>query len=177
MLIAHLVVDIIQRRNFAFANPVTLHQGQDDWNEHEHICHTYIYRHAKCECHSLNTVKISIIVQFKHLLSLRCSCDLERRTRSSDWENITFISTIFTANLRDIAWTVSKIIEHLFSRLRSVWPWMKVKVNINNTSCILISEAVTMPSLTMITSTVSEESLARDTHRHRLFALSILNFF
>ena len=40
---------------------------------------------------------------------------------------------------------------------------MKAKVNIINTRCILMFEAVTMPSLIMITSIVSEESLARDT--------------
>ena len=43
---------------------------------------------------------------------------------------------------------------------------MKVKVNIISMGCILMSEAVTVPSLTMMTLTVSEESLARDTHRH-----------
>ena len=41
---------------------------------------------------------------------------------------------------------------------------MKVKVNIIITSCILMSEAVTVPSLMMMTSIISEESLARDTH-------------
>ena len=41
---------------------------------------------------------------------------------------------------------------------------MKVKVNIINPWSILMSDAVTMPSLTMVTSTVSEESLAKDTH-------------
>ena len=52
-----------------------------------------------------------------------------------------------------IAWTVSEIIEHLFkllfSWLRSAWPSMKVKVNIINTWCILMSEAVIMHSLMM----------------------------
>ena len=41
---------------------------------------------------------------------------------------------------------------------------MKVKVSIMNTQCILMPEAVTMPSLMMMTSTVSEELLARDGH-------------
>ena len=40
---------------------------------------------------------------------------------------------------------------------------MKVKVNIINTSCIIMPEAVTMPNL-MITSMASEESLAMSTH-------------
>ena len=31
-----------------------------------------------------------------------------------------------------------------------------------------MSEAVTVPSLTMMAATVSEDSLARDTHTHRL---------
>ena len=41
---------------------------------------------------------------------------------------------------------------------------MKVKVNIINTKYIPVAGAVTMPSLMMMTSTASEESLARDTH-------------
>ena len=40
---------------------------------------------------------------------------------------------------------------------------MNVKVNIINYCCILMSEAVTVPNLMMMTSTVSEESIARDT--------------
>ena len=57
-----------------------------------------------------------------------------------------------------------------------MWPWIKVKVNIVNTWCIIMSEEVTVPSSTMMmTSTVSEESLARhtltdrqtDRHTHR----------
>ena len=45
---------------------------------------------------------------------------------------------------------------------------MKVKVNIINTWCILMSDTVTMPSLMMVTVIVSEDSLARDrqTDRH-----------
>ena len=44
---------------------------------------------------------------------------------------------------------------------------MKVKINIINTLyCILMSEAVTVPSLMMTTSIISEDSLARDTHTH-----------
>ena len=50
--------------------------------------------------------------------------------------------------------------------IRYVWPWMKVKVNIINTSHILISEAVTVPRLMIMTWIVSEESLARDRHTH-----------
>ena len=36
---------------------------------------------------------------------------------------------------------------------------------------MLVSEAVTMPSLMMITSMVSEESLARDTLTYRLYKI------
>ena len=43
---------------------------------------------------------------------------------------------------------------------------MKVKVNVINTSCISMSEAVTVPSLMMMTSIVSKESFAWDTHTH-----------
>ena len=66
-----------------------------------------------------------------------------------------------------IAEIVCEIIKHLlFSWSRSVWPSMKVKISIINTWCITMYEAVTVPSLTMMTSTVSKESLARDTHTH-----------
>ena len=54
---------------------VTLHHGQGHQNEHEQKHHAYIYRHAKFECHSLNTVReMAIIVQVKHLSSLGRSC-------------------------------------------------------------------------------------------------------
>ena len=43
----------------------------------------------------------------------------------------------------------------------------KVKANIINTWCMTMSEAVTMRSLMMMTSIVSEESPARDPHTHR----------
>ena len=43
---------------------------------------------------------------------------------------------------------------------------MKVTVTIINTSCIIVSEAVTVPSLMMMISTVSGESRAIDTHTH-----------
>ena len=43
---------------------------------------------------------------------------------------------------------------------------MKVKVNIVNTWCINMYEAVSIPSLMMITSTVSDKSLARYMHTH-----------
>ena len=72
------------------------------------------------------------------------------------------------SKLDGIAWTVYEIIEHsLFSPFTSIWPW-KVKINIINTWCILMSEAVTVPSLMRMTLTVSEESLERDrqTDRH-----------
>ena len=43
---------------------------------------------------------------------------------------------------------------------------MKVNVNVINTWYILVTETVTVPRLTMMSSTVSEESLARDAHTH-----------
>ena len=46
---------------------------------------------------------------------------------------------------------------------------MKVKVNIINMRRILISEVVSVPSLTMMTSTAAEEWLARDTCIHTDF--------
>ena len=45
----------------------------------------------------------------------------------------------------------------------------------NYTACITMSEAVTMPSLMMLTSIVSEESLVRDTHTD--FGLVYLKLF
>ena len=53
---------------------------------------------------------------------------------------------------------------------------MKVKVSIINTWCVAMSEAVTMPNV-MMTSMVSEESLARDTHRQIDFGLVYLKTF
>ena len=75
---------------------------------------------------------------------------------------------------------LSEIIKRLFfSWLRSMWPSMKVKVNIINTWCMLMSEAVTVPSLTMMPSTVSEESFVRDTHTDTRtdFGLVYVDFF
>ena len=86
----------------------------------------------------------------------------------------TFSQTIFTANLMGIAWTVSETFKHLVTLIRSVWPWMKVKVNTINTCCSLMSEAFTVPSLMMMTVIVSEELLARDRHTDTVW--SILNF-
>ena len=45
-----------------------------------------------------------------------------------------------------------------------MWPWMKVMVNIVNTWCIIMSDTVTLARLTTMTSTGSEESLAREIH-------------
>ena len=81
-----------------------------------------------------------------------------------------------------IAWTVSEIIEHLlFSRVRSVRPWMKVKVNIINTWCIHVTEAVTVSNVIAIASLVSEIWRVTDTgqtdirtHRHRHLVSSML---
>ena len=42
---------------------------------------------------------------------------------------------------------------------------MKVKVNSITTGCISVSKAVIVPSFTMMASTVSDESLARDRDR------------
>ena len=43
---------------------------------------------------------------------------------------------------------------------------MKVNVNVINTWCILMSVAVTVPSMMVMASIVSEESLVRDAHTH-----------
>ena len=85
----------------------------------------------------------------------------ERKKRQADWNN-------------------SEINEHfLFSWVRAVWPWMKVRVNIINTWCISMSEAVTTSSLIMVTSIVSKKSLARDRQTGRqtdIFGSSTLKF-
>ena len=90
----------------------------------------------------------------KHLSTLRRNCDLEWRSKVIS----NFSRTIVTANVMRIAWRLSEIISVIY-----VWTWMEVKVNIINTWCILVSEAVTVPNLMMMTLIVSEESLARDT--------------
>ena len=66
-----------------------------------------------------------------------------------------------------IVWIVSKIIEQfLFSWLRSVWSWMEFKVQIMNTWCILVTEAVTASNLITIVSLVSEIWRTTDRHTH-----------
>ena len=66
-----------------------------------------------------------------------------------------------------IAWAVCEIIKHL------LFSWFQICVTLItgqgqylNTRSIIMSDTVTMPSWTMITSMVSEESFARDTHTH-----------
>ena len=60
------------------AKPYKRIQSQGLRNEREQICHEHVYRHAKFECHSLNTVRdMSITVQVKHVSRLRRSCDLQ----------------------------------------------------------------------------------------------------
>ena len=126
---------------------------------------------------------MSIIVQVKHLSSLsRRSCDVEWRARSLDWKRL--YRTLVELSSQPIWWgllekfLIYSNIYYFHSWPRSVWSWMKVKVNIINTWCIAVSEAVTMPSLMMMTLRliVSEESPARDTYGHTL-ASSIVHFF
>ena len=40
--------------------------GQGHQNEHDHVCHTYVYRHAKFECHILSEIFLQMkkIVKF-----------------------------------------------------------------------------------------------------------------
>ena len=48
---------------------MTLDQGQGHRSVHEQMCHAYVYRHAKFECHSVNTVRdMAIKVQVKHFV-------------------------------------------------------------------------------------------------------------
>ena len=75
--LACLVVEIIQHLIFLCLLTMTLHEAQGRRNEHEQMCHAYVYRHARFECHGLNTVRdMAIIVQVKQLSGLRRSCDL-----------------------------------------------------------------------------------------------------
>ena len=80
-------------------------------------------------------------VQIKHLSNLKCNCDLEWRSRSSDWEMIlwTFRWTICTAIVMGIScsfWNNRTFIIFMIKICVSVWPWMKVKVNIISMWCI-----------------------------------------
>ena len=103
---------------------------------------------------------LNIIVQVKHLSSLRCNCDQEGRSTSLDWEKIIYLSSDYLH---------SKLDGHCLNSLWNNWTFtiFMIKLimplnegNIINTWCILMSEAVT------VTSIVSEESLERDTHTH-----------
>ena len=51
---------------------------------------------------------------------------------------------------------------------------MKVNVNIINTGCILMSEAVTEPNLMKMILIVPEESLVRDRHTQTQGCLSLI---
>ena len=85
-------------------------------------------------------------------------------------------NTIFTANLNSF-WNKQTFIIFM---IKICVIWMKVKVNIINTWCILMSEAVTVLSLMMMTLIVFEESLARGRHTHRHTKTRgrlVLNFF
>ena len=78
-----------------------------------------------------------------------------------------YCRTIFTADLMGIAWTVFEVIEHLLFQLRiKICVTWKVKVNIINKRCILMSETVTVPNLMLTALIVSEESPACEGHTH-----------
>ena len=89
---------------------------------------------------------MAITVQIKHLsFETQLIVTLgEEQGHLSNWEKI--IRVIFTANLMGIAITVFEIIAYLFSWVRSLWPWMKVQVNIIKTWCILMPQAFTVPT-------------------------------
>ena len=83
VVVSLMLVACLSRDNsaleFCLCRPtMTLHHGQGHRDEHELICHAQVYRHAKIECHSLNTVRdMASLVQVKHLSRLKRSCDLE----------------------------------------------------------------------------------------------------
>ena len=122
MLVTCLVVEIIQHRIFAFADPLWPCIKDKFINAsmsiiYIYICHALVYRHAKFECHSLNIVRdVATTAQVKHLSSWRLSCDLEWRSRPSDWQKIKIdlSSDYLHSKLFGIAWTVSEIIEHFY---------------------------------------------------------------
>ena len=68
-------------------------------------------------------------------------------------------------------------LKHFWNNRTFIIFMIKICVNTINMWCILMSEAVTVPSLKMITSTVSEESLARNRHTNRHTASWMLTFF
>ena len=108
------------------------------------------------------------------------SCDLEWRSKSSDWQR--WDRHLVGLPSQQTWWalieTFSEIITHLlFSWLRFVWPWSQVKVMLIITWCIRMFEAVPVPSVMMMTSIIFEESLARDRQTHTDTASSMLTFF
>ena len=67
---------------------VILHQSSLKWACFI-ICHAYVSHHAKLECHTQNTVQNTTIkLQVKNWSSLRCSGDLEWRSRLSDRQRL-----------------------------------------------------------------------------------------
>ena len=90
---ACLVVETIQRELFPLPRHCDLtsrsmsRSSKWAW---VYICYAKVYCHARFECHSLNIVRDRTNkLQVKPLSSLRCSCDLKWRSRSSDWETST----------------------------------------------------------------------------------------
>ena len=94
--------------------------------------------------------------------------------RGLKWTYITVSRTIFTANFMGIAWTVSEIMEYLlFSWLKSVWLWMKVKVNIINVthSRKSVRHSIKFYSIASLVSKIwlVTDRQAHSRHAHRLW--------
>ena len=172
VLLVYCYLDNWTLNFFLCQSTVTLYQDQGHRNEHEHICHANVYRHAKFECHSLNIA--DILVNSK----VQVKQNFKFETQLRPWVKVkviglakvisTFSRTIFIVNLMGIAWTVYEIVEHLLlSWLRFVWLWMKVKVNIIIKWCIPMFETVVVLSVMMMALIVPEELFARDAQTDR----------
>ena len=163
---------------------------------HTYMCNTYSPSNRKlfcvraqlppkhtCMCaHSTKTQTVNVSlyicvhIALKHKLSQLKKKNCFNHYVYKFYQNKNFIKTKIVTG---IAWTVSEIIEHLLLYwLRSVWPWMTVKVNIRNTWCIGSCRAkFDDDDLNSFRGIACKEHTQTHTIHGQIFASSILNFF
>ena len=142
ILISCLVVMIIQCWIFSPADPLW------SWTR---ACHAHVYWHAKFECHSLNQHLTIILIVQVNIFYLVWDAVVTLSEGQGHQTEKRLYRPLVRLSWQQPWWALleqSKIIEHLwFSWLRSVWPWINVKVNIINMWCLLVTEAITLSNL------------------------------
>ena len=167
MRIACLIVDLIQHEMFCLCRPtITLHQSRSRPSNRT-WAHMACMGLPSCQVWMWYLKYCPRYCKFKSSQVWDALMTLNE-SQGQRTDNIIYVCswTILAANRMGIAWILSEIIKRLFFNdyITSVWPWIKVKVNIINTWCISMSEAVTVWRLMMMTSIASEDSIAFEGH-------------